>query len=100
MVSTELLVISIVRALVEVAGMFLLGQGVLYLFAGAKRHTNAVYRLFQIVTGPVVRFVRIITPKAIVDRHVPVVAFFLLFWVWIALAWLRRVVCAADGLAC
>lgn len=100
MASTELLIISIARALVEVAGMFLLGQGVLYLFAGAKRHTNVVYRLFQVVTGPVVRVVRFITPKVIVDRHVPVVAFFLLFWLWIALAWMRRVVCAAEGLAC
>jgi hypothetical protein len=100
MVSTELLVISVVRALVEVAGMFLLGQGVLYLFAGASRERNVVYKLFQIVTGPVVRAVRFITPRVVVDRHIPVVAFFLLFWLWIALAYARRIVCDASGLAC
>jgi hypothetical protein len=100
MASTELMLISVLRALVEVAGMFLLGQGVLYLFAGAKRHSNVVYRVFQVVTGPVVRGVRFITPRVIVDRHVPVVAFFLLFWLWIGLAWMRRVVCTIEGLTC
>jgi hypothetical protein len=100
MASTELMLISVLRALVEVAGMFLLGQGVLYLFAGAKRHNNVVYRVFQVVTGPVVRGVRFITPRVIVDRHVPFVAFFLLFWLWIGLAWMRRVVCTIEGLTC
>jgi hypothetical protein len=37
MVPTELFVVSVLRALVEVAGLFLLGQGVLYLLAGARR---------------------------------------------------------------
>jgi hypothetical protein len=59
-----------------------------------------VYKVFQIVTGPVVRAVRFITPRIIVDRHVPVVAFFLLFWLWIVLAYARRIVCDANGLAC
>ena len=27
---------------------------------------------------------------AIIDRHVPFVAFFLLFWLWIFLAWAKR----------
>jgi hypothetical protein len=36
----------------------------------------------------------------IVDRHIPVVAFFLLFWIWIALAYARRVICDINGLAC
>lgn len=100
MVSMELMVISVLRALVEVAGMFLLGQGVLYLFAGTSRERNVVYKVFQIVTGPVVKAVRFITPRIIVDRHVPIVAFFLLFWLWIVLAYVRRIVCDANGLVC
>ena len=100
MVNTELLLVSVFRSLVEVAGFFLLGQGLLYLLAGASREKNAVYQLFRVVTGPVVKMTRFITPKQVVDRHVPVVAFFLLFWLWIALAYARQVICAADGLAC
>lgn len=100
MVNIELLLVSGVRTLVEVAGFFLLGQGLLYVLAGASRERNAVYLLFRVITHPVVRMVRYITPKQVVDRHVPVVAFFLLFWLWIALAYARRVICVADGLAC
>lgn len=100
MVSTELFAVSVFRALVEVAGFFLLGQGLLYLLAGARRESNMIYQLFQIVTRPVIRVVRLITPRIIVDRHIPVVAFFLLFWLWIVLAYVRRIICDANGLVC
>jgi|SRR5512139_3259544 hypothetical protein len=100
MVSTELFAVSVFRALVEVAGFFLLGQGLLYLLAGARRESNMIYQLFQIVTRPVIRLVRLITPRIIVDRHIPVVAFFLLFWLWIVLAYVRRIICDANGLVC
>ena len=39
------------------------------------------------VTRPMARA---ITPKAIIERHVPFVAFLLLFWLWIFLAWAKR----------
>lgn len=100
MTSMELLLLSIVRALVEVAGYALLGQGVLALLAGKRRQDNFVYRLLQVVTTPVVKAVRAITPRFVLDRHLPFVAFFLLFWLWIGLALAKRYVCAVNGLAC
>lgn len=100
MTSMELLLLSIVRALVEVAGYALLGQGVLALLAGKRRQDNFVYRLLQVVTTPVIKVVRVITPRFVLDRHLPFVAFFLLFWLWIGLALAKRYVCAVNGLAC
>lgn len=100
MVNIDLMIVSVLRALVEVAGFFLLGQGVLYVLAGASREKNVVFLLFRVITKPVVKAVRFITPKQIVDKHVPVVAFFLLFWLWIGLAYARRGICIADGLVC
>jgi len=100
MVATELFVLSVARAVVELAGLFLLGQGALYLLAGGAREKNSIYRFFQIVTRPVVRLARLITPRVIVDRHVPVVAFFLLFWIWILFAYAKRLICVANGLIC
>jgi hypothetical protein len=100
MVNIDLLLVSVLRALVEVAGFFLLGQGLLYVLAGGTREKNAIYLLFRLITSPVVKAIRVITPKQIVDKHVPVVAFFLLFWMWIGLAYIRRAICVADGLAC
>lgn len=96
----ELLVIGILRALVEVALLFLLGQGILALLAGSRRHDNAIYKLFVIVTQHVLKLVRMISPPQIIDRHLPFVAVFVLFWLWIGLAWLRRVYCEAHLLQC
>jgi len=96
----DLTFVIVLRALVEVAGYFLLGQGVLYLLAGGRRDRNPVYRLFQLLTSPVVKLTRAITPRAVLDRHVPLVAFFILFWVWIALALAKRHLCALHQIAC
>ena len=83
------LILSILRALVEVAGYALLGQGLLYVLAGAKREGNSVYKLLQLIASPAVKAMRAILPRAIVDRHVPVITFFVLLWLWLGLAWLR-----------
>lgn len=100
MVQFEILLISILRALVEVAGLALLGQGLLAVLAGSKRDANFVYRLFQIITGPVIKLVRLVTPRFIIDRHLPFLAFFLMFWLWLALAFLKRYLCTLHGLEC
>lgn len=90
MANPELLLLTICRALVEVAMLSLLGQGLVAVLAGARRETNPIYLLFRVVTRPVVRVVRFIVPKVVLDRHVPFVAFFLLFWLWIFLAYLKH----------
>jgi hypothetical protein len=91
MATTGLLFISILRAVVEVALLTLVGQGILALLAGNKRATNPIYQLFCVITRPVIKAVRFLTPRFILDRHIPAVAFFLLFWIWIFLAYLKRV---------
>ncbi|HEX5802200.1 MAG TPA: hypothetical protein VFY24_04180 [Azospira sp.] len=98
--SAVLLLLGVLRSLVEVAGLFLLGQGVLYLLAGASREQNGIYLLFRLLTRPVLRVARVVTPRLVLDRHLPFVAFGLLFWLWIALAYLRRAICVGNGLAC
>jgi len=96
----ELLVLGVLRALAEVAMLFLLGQGLLALLAGSRRHDNAMYKLFLIVTGPVVKAMRMVTPRQIIDKHVPFIAFAVLFWLWIALAYLKKLYCDANLLQC
>ncbi len=98
MSNIDLFIVSLLRALVEVALLALLGQGVLALLAGGRRHNNFVYRLFLVITGPVMKVSRWITPKVIIDKHLPFVAFFLLFWLWIMLAWIKRELCVLSGL--
>lgn len=97
---TEILLISIARALVEVAGMLMLGQGVLWLFGPRARDGNFVYDLFKKGTAPVIKLTRLITPRFIHDAHIGLVAFILLLWLWFALAYARRYMCVAQGLQC
>lgn len=96
----DLFAVTLLRALVEVALLALLGQGVLALLAGARRQGNVVYQLFLVVTRPATILARWIAPKAVIDRHLPFVAFLLMFWLWLLLAWVRRELCAVHGLAC
>ena len=78
-------IIVILKALTEVAGVAFLGQGVLWVLAGAKRDQNLVYRLFKILTSPVMKATRWITPRVVLDRHLWLVALFLLMVLWLGL---------------
>lgn len=100
MVQFEILIISILRALVEIAGYSLLGQGLLAILAGTKREQNVFYRILRTITSPVIRAVRFITPRFIIDAHIPFLSFFLLFWLWVALSFAKRYLCVTHGLQC
>ena len=82
-------IIVILKALTEVAGVAFLGQGVLWVIAGAKRDRNMVYNLFKTVTSPVTRLTRAITPRIVIDAHIGLVAFFLLLVIWLVLTALK-----------
>lgn len=92
MANPELLVISVMRALIEVALLTLLGQGALAFLAGGGRATNPVYRLFQVITRPAIKTARFITPRLISDKHLPMLTFFLLFGLWVFLAYVKRII--------
>lgn len=96
----ELLIIGALRAITEVALLTLIGQGILALLAGNRRTGNPIYQLFLVVTRPVMKVVRFISPPQIIDKHLPFVAFFVLFWIWVGLAWLKREYCAQHLLQC
>ena len=78
-------VIVILKALTEVAGVAMFGQGLLWLLAGAKRDQNIVYGIFKTLTSPVMKATRAITPRIVLDQHLGLVAFFLLVVIWVAL---------------
>lgn len=97
----ELLLIVILKALAELAGMFLLGRGLLYLLAGRKRGGNMFYQVFCIVTDPLLRAARWITPRVIVDAHIPYVAFALVVWIWLAIVlWVLPEMCGSGRFDC
>ena len=78
-------IIVILKALTEIAGVAMLGQGVLWLIAGSRRDQNMVYGLFKTLTSPVMKVTRWVTPRIVLDRHLGLVAFFLLMVLWVVL---------------
>lgn len=77
--------VIILKAVNEVALMALLGQGALYILAGARRDTNPVYAILKAVTSPVMKLARLVTPRIVLDRHIGFVALFLVLVVEAAL---------------
>lgn len=81
--------LAVVHNMVMLIGILYLCQLLVGVFNWSARESNVVYRLFRFLTSPVTRAVRAITPDKVADKHVPVVAFALLFWLYIMLIALR-----------
>ncbi|KNZ31552.1 MAG: hypothetical protein AD742_16300 [Methylibium sp. NZG] len=92
-----LLVVSAVKLVAEIALMALAGQWLLGLLAGAKRESNFFYQTLGVLTKPFVRGMRMISPKVVLDRHVPLAAFLLLGVVWAAATLARISICLEIG---
>jgi hypothetical protein len=92
-----LLLVSSIKLVAEVALLAMVGQFLLGLLAGEKRERNFFYRLLQVLTNPFVKGVRFISPRAVVDRHIPLAAFVLMTMVWIAMTLLKIDLCLQIG---
>lgn len=92
-----LLFVSTIKLVAEIALLCLLGQGALALLAGQRRDDNPFYRVLAVATGPFVRAARWVTPRVVLDRHVPLVAFLLLAMAWLAATVARIGLCVDIG---
>lgn len=91
------MLVEVVKLLTEIALMALLGQGVLALLAGAGRDRNLFYQVFRVVTRPVLAGVRWITPRVVIDRHIPLVAVLLLVFLWLFATITKIELCVRIG---
>ena len=92
-----LLLVNILKTIAEIALLALVGQWVLGLLAGAKRDTNFFYRVLEVMTRPFVRLARLLSPRVVLDRHVPLVAFLLLAFGWLAVTVMKINICVEIG---
>jgi hypothetical protein len=95
-----LLAVVILKSLAELSAMFIFGQGILYLLAAKNRETNLFYGLFRIITRPLYAAARAITPRAVVDRHIPYVALILIFWIWVFATYMKIDLCTSGKVQC
>lgn len=92
-----LLLVEILKLVAEIALMAIAGQWILGLLAGAKREQNLFYQLFQIMTRPFIAGARIVSPRVVLDRHLPLVAFLLLSFVWVVATITKIDICVRIG---
>lgn len=93
-----LLFVSSVKLVAEIALMALFGQFVLGLLAGQKRESNFFYKLLQVLTNPFVKGMRLIAPRIVLDRHIPMAAFLFLAMVWLISTLVKINLCLQIGI--
>lgn len=80
-----------IQVVLAIALLSLVGQGVVFVIAralGQDVDKNVFYRVLETVVMPFSRLCRLITPKFVSDRHVPLVVLSLLSvsYVWVMFA--------------
>lgn len=77
--------VTALRELVLINFYALVGQGILYVLAGQGREQNMFYRIIKLIASPAMWLARKLSPKLVVDRHIPWVALFLVIVLGVAL---------------
>ena len=94
-----LAVATTVKLLAEIALLALAGQWAVGLLAGAAKGNNPFYRVLQLVGLPWVKAARWISPRVVMDRHLPLVALLVLLLVWAIAAIAKIRICLEIGVA-
>jgi hypothetical protein len=94
-----LLMISALKLITEIALLALVGQWILGLLVGQRKQNNVFYQLLEIMGRPAVRLARWLSPRVVLDRHLPLVAFLLLGFVWLAATVAKINHCLKVGVA-
>lgn len=94
-----LLILSAVKLIAEIALLALFGQWVLGLLAGQRKNQNLFYQVLQQVGSPFVKLARFVTPKLVLERHLPLVAFLILAFVWLGVTIAKINHCLKIGVA-
>ncbi len=84
------------QTLVMVAGLALIGQLLVGAFNWPRRRQNLVYRLFETIASPVVKLLRWVTPKVVLDQHIPIAAFLVVVFAYFWLGFEHRAACRND----
>jgi hypothetical protein len=92
-----LLLTSALKLIAEIALMAMAGQWLLGLLAGAKRESNFFYQLLGVVTRPFTKLARLISPRIVLDRHIPLAAFLMLVSLWVVVTIVKINICLQIG---
>ena len=93
------LAIVILKSLIELSLMFVVGRFILGLLAGAKRQTNVFWQLLDVASKPSLWLTRRVSPKLILDQHIPLAAVSWLIIAWVLVVMVKIDLCLQVGAA-
>jgi hypothetical protein len=93
-----LLFLNIAQLILYIGALGLIGQGLLYVLAGQNRDSNLFYQLITMVNKPWTVVSRFISPKQIIDRQIPFVAFCIVGVLYIAVTLAKIEHCITIGI--
>lgn len=94
-----LLAVVIAKSLIELSLMFIVARFILGLLAGAKRSTNVFWQLLDIAASPALWITRRVSPKLILDKHIPLAAASWLLIAWVVVVKIKIDLCFQAGVA-
>ena len=94
-----LLTIVILKSLRELSLMYIVGRFLLGLLAGAKRQTNVFWQLLDVASKPSLWITRKLSPKLILDQHIPLATASWLLVAWVLMVKLKIDLCMQLGAA-
>lgn len=94
-----LLAVVIAKSLIELSLMFIVARFIPGLLAGARRGTNVLWQLLDIAARPVLWITRHVSPKLILDRHIPLAAASWLLIAWVVVVKIKIDLCFQAGVA-
>jgi uncharacterized protein YggT (Ycf19 family) len=86
----------VAQTIVLVAATALLGQAMVGIFNWRARQQNVIYKMFELVASPFVKLIRLVTPKIVLDQHIPIATFMVLLFAYFWLGFEHRASCRAD----
>lgn len=89
----------ILKAVAELALMALVGRFVVGLLAGPNKERNAFWQILDLVARPPLKLTRWISPKVVLDRHIPLAAFLLTTFIWLVALQAKVSYCLEAGMA-
>ena len=92
-----LLFLVVLKSLAELALMFIAGRFILGLLAGKKKQTNVFWQLLDVAARPALWLTRALSPKVILDQHIPLATVSWLLLAWVLLTQAKIDMCLQLG---
>jgi hypothetical protein len=92
-----LFALNAVQLILYVALLALIGQGALYMLAGAQRERNMFYQLLRVVSRPFTAALRRLTAGQVPDRQLPALTFAMLALCYLVVTFEKIDLCVRIG---